>query len=79
VRRLVQGVQSQPLPAVRDGLLPLRERAVAVAEPLQRAGQLAAQFFGLEELPVIEGSAVAQGEPRQKIVAVQRHRLGERG
>jgi hypothetical protein len=48
---------------------------VAATEPLQRAGELAAQLFGLEELPVVEGGAVAQGESRQKIVAVQRHRL----
>jgi hypothetical protein len=79
VRRLVQGILSKPAPGVRNGLLPLLERAVAMTEPLQRAGQLAAQLFGLEELPVVEGGAVAQGEPRQKIVAVQLHRLGERG
>jgi hypothetical protein len=75
VRRLVQVIQGQPAPAVGDGLLPLLERAVAVTEPLQRAGQLAAQFLGLEELPVIKSRAVAQGEPRQEIVAVQPHRL----
>jgi hypothetical protein len=56
-------------------LLPLLERAVAVTEPLQRAGQLAPQFLGLEKLPVVEDRAVAQGEPRQKIAAVQLHRL----
>jgi hypothetical protein len=77
VRRLVQGIQSHPAACIGNSSLPLFTRAEAEAEPLQRPCQLAAQLLALEELPVVEGGAVAQREPRQEVVAVERHRFGE--
>ena len=76
--RLVQGVHGQPAPGVGYRRLPLAQRSATTREPLQRTSQLLAQALGLEELPVVEGDAVAQAETGHEIVAVQRNGLGQR-
>jgi hypothetical protein len=78
VGRLVQGVEGEPAAGVGDGRLPLPPGGEAAREPLQRAGKLAPQALALEELPVVEGHAVAQAEARHKIVPVQRRRPRQR-
>jgi hypothetical protein len=76
VRWLVQRVQSRPTPRVGDGHLQRTLGSVASGQPRQRAQQLIAQPFCLEELPLVESGAVSQGESSQEIVAVQLRRLG---
>ncbi len=79
MRRLVQGIEREPAPGVGNGLIELVPTASCPADLLQGAGQIAATTFGLEELPVIELGAVTEGEARQEIIAIERHRLIERG
>ncbi len=67
--RLVQRIQRQAASGVGDGLLELALGAVAARQPLQGTRQLIAQALGLEELPIVEGGAIAQGEPRHEVVA----------
>src|SRR5258706_14727725 len=78
VRRLVQRVERQPTARISDRRLELALSTVAAHKPLQRAGQVAAQPLGLEELPLVEVRAVAQAEAGHKVVVVQRRRLGQR-
>ena len=76
--RLVQGVHGQPAPGVGYRRLPLAERPATPRKPLQRTSQLLTQALRLEELPVVEGDAVAQAETGHEIVPVQRNGLRQR-
>ena len=75
----MQDVEGQPSSGVGDGRLPLAERPATAGEPLQRTSQLPAQALGLEELPVVEGDAVAQPETGHEVVTVQLFGLGQQG
>ena len=75
VRGLVQGVQRQPAPGVGNSGVEVTLRGVVIGQAHQRVRQVIAQPFGLEELPVVEVSAVAQGETAQEVVSVQLRRL----
>ena len=78
VGRLVQRVERQPAPGVRDGRLDLTLGTVSTHELLEGRCQILAQPFGLEELPLVEGWAVGQGEPRHKVPPIELDGLGER-
>lgn len=73
---LVQGIKGEPATRVLDRQPQLSLGIVADCEPFESGGKLAAQTLGLKELPVVEFGAVAQGEARQEITALERHSLG---
>src|SRR4051794_3820907 len=71
MRLLVEAIKRQP-PARRSyRLVEGAFCAVAAGEALERAGSLAPKGLALEQLPVVEGWAVAQTEARHELAAVQ--------
>jgi hypothetical protein len=68
---LVQGVKGQPAAGRVDRVVPAVQADLGLGQALQRPGELAAQPFGLEVLPVVEAGAVAQPEPGRSTQAGQ--------
>ncbi len=50
---------------------------MALHQPFQGPGQLEAQAFGLESLPLVETGAVSQGEATHKVSVVESDRPAE--
>ena len=77
VRLLPQGIQRQPASGRRQRTSEVPTGTLAGRQLLQRLGQFPAQRFSLDELPVVELGAVAQGEASQEVVAVERSGFGQ--
>ena len=73
VRWLVQRIQSQPAPGIRDGFLILAGLTVQHQQALQCTCKRQSQLFRLEQLPVVEVRATLQAETCQKTVLVERN------
>ena len=78
MRGFVQRIQGQPTPGVIDGLLDLGARHQGPHQTLERTRKLAPQPLRLEELPLVEGGAVAQREPGHEVTPKERGGLLER-
>jgi hypothetical protein len=65
--QLVQRVECQPAPCVRDGRAIFPNSTIPTDEHLKRIHQLPAQLLTLKELPLVEGRAIGQTEARHEL------------
>ena len=74
MRRFVERIEREPPAGIRDCAYRV---ALLMGEPLERAPELLPERLGLGRLPLVELHAVAEGEAREEVRAVDVHRLGE--
>ena len=79
MRRLVQRLERQPAAGVLDRADVAPAGAEPLGEPVEDAPQLARERSGLQRLPVVERSAVAEPEARKEDAALQGRGLLELG
>lgn len=75
---LMKRIELQPSAGVLERAGRIALRIQPVDEPIEDRAQLTGDPPGLQRLPVVEGDAVPEPEPREQLTAVEPGRLGER-
>jgi hypothetical protein len=79
LRRLMQHVEHDPTPRIRDRLFPCILRAVGRHKLFEHLAIELAQAFAPEELPLVERRAVGQRKASQEVVGVELGRVDQVG
>ncbi len=77
MRRLVERVDLEPAARMADGAGVVGPRRAGLDQALEHGAELAAQGLGLEQLPVLEGGAIAHREALEQVAAEEREGLLE--